>query len=233
MYGMREQLQRSAEEIAEDEELFRRYGAWSPLDPPGLAELMSGFERPWWVVGGWAIEALTGAPREHEDIDLSILACDIPALRKHVGDRWHLWSNDGGTLRPLNDRFPDVLNVESQIWCRASAQDPWVLDLPITPDRDGLWTNKRLPDHVVPVEEATWVAEGGIRYLRPEIVLLYKAVLQRPKDDRDLGRTWPLLGEAQREWLRSAVRHLYPEHRWLSGSGNSVESRDPSQKGET
>ena len=154
---------------------------------------MAGFERPWWIVGGWSIEAFTGVLREHEDVDLSILACDVPALRAHVGDAWNLWSMDGGTMRPLNDTFPEVLNVESQIWVRRSALDPWIIDLPITPDRDGLWTNKRDPDHVVPLEEATWVAADGIRYLRPEITLLYKAVLHRPKDDRDLAVTWPLL----------------------------------------
>lgn len=211
----REPLPRTPEEQAEDEEFFRRYGAWSPLDPAGLQEFMAGFPRPWWVVGGWSIEAFTGAPREHEDVDLSILACDVPALREHVGDRWHLWSNHGGTLRPLDDRFPEPLSVESQIWVRASAQHPWVIDLPITPDRDGLWTNKRMPDHVASLEEVTWVARDGIRYLNPEIALLYKAALQRPKDDRDLARTWPMLEAGARAWLRDAVRALYPDHGWL------------------
>jgi hypothetical protein len=212
---VREPLDRTPEEVAEDEEFFRRYGHWEPLDPPGLADFMSGFEGPWWIVGGWAIEAFTGAPREHEDVDLSILARDIPLLREHVGDRWHLWSNYGGTLRPLNDKHPEVLDVRSQIWVRASAQDPWIIDLPITPDRDGLWTSKRMPDHVVPLEEATWVATDGIRYQNPEIVLLFKAVLHRPKDDRDFDRTWPLLAPDRQAWLRDAVRRLYPDHPWL------------------
>jgi hypothetical protein len=154
-------------------------------------------------------------PREHEDVDLSILACDIPAFRAHVGDDWCLWSNHGGTLRPLDDRFPEVLDVRSQIWVRRSAHDPWVIDLPITPDREGLWTNKRDPGHELPVEEATWVAGDGIRYLRPEISLLYKAALHRPKDDRDLRVTWPLLGEREQRWLRDTVRRLYPDHPWL------------------
>jgi len=211
----REPLPRSAEEIAEDEAFFRRYGAWAPLDPAALQEFMVGFPRPWWIVGGWSIEAFTEAPREHEDVDLSILACDVPAFREHVGDRWHLWSNHGGTLRPLDDRFPEPLSVESQIWVRASARDPWVIDLPITPDRDGLWTNKRMRGHVAPLEQVTWVAGDGIRYLRPEITLLYKAALQRPKDDRDLDRTWPLLAPAARTWLREAVHELYPDHAWL------------------
>jgi hypothetical protein len=211
----REPLAQSPEERAEDERFFRWYGAWEPLDPAGVAAFMAGFSRPWWLVGGWAIEAFTRVPREHEDVDLSILACDIPAFRAHVGDAWCLWSNDGGTLRPLDDRFPEVLDVRSQIWVRRAADEPWVIDLPITPDRDGLWTNKRDPDHTLPVEEATWVAGDGIRYLRPEISLLYKARLHRPKDDRDLRVTWPLLGAQEQTWLRDTVRRLYPDHPWL------------------
>jgi hypothetical protein len=199
----------------DDEAFFRLYGDWAPLDPPQLAAFMAGFPRPWWIVGGWSIDAFTGTPREHEDVDLSILACDIPALREHVGDRWHLWSNHGGTLRPLNDDHPEVLDVGSQIWIRASARDPWIIDLPITPDRDGMWTNKRLADDVRPLDRATWVAGDGIRYLNPEITLLFKARLGRPKDDVDLARTWSRLGREQRAWLRDAVRRLHPEHAWL------------------
>jgi hypothetical protein len=211
----REPLVRSAEEEADDQAFFRRYGAWAPFDPARLAAFMAGFPRPWWIVGGWAIEAFTGVPREHEDVDLSILACDVPALRAHVGDAWHLWSNHGGTLRPLDDRFPEPLSNESQIWVRRSAQDPWVVDLPITPDRDGLWSNKRMPDHVAPVEEVTFVADDGLRYLDPEICLLYKAVLHRPKDDRDLDRCLPLLSGPARRWLAESVARLYPQHAWL------------------
>ena len=194
----RQPLHRTPEEVAEDEEFFRWYGPWAPLDPDGVADFMAGFGRPWWIVGGWSIEAFTGVPREHE------------------GDRWNLWSNHGGTLRPFDDRFPEVLDTSSQVWVRRSASDPWVIDLPITPDRDGLWTNKRDPDHVAPLDEVTWVAASGIRYLLPEVTLLYKAVLHRPKDDRDLAVTWPLLDDRAREWLREAVARLYPEHAWLA-----------------
>jgi hypothetical protein len=177
---------------------------------------MAGFERSWWIVGGWAIEAFTGIEREHEDVDLSILACDVPALRAHVGERWHLWSNAGGTLRPLDDRFPDVLDREGQIWVREHAQAPWVIDLPLTPDTDGRWTSKRLPGHVAPVAEVTWVAADGLRYLAPEIVLHFKARSGRPKDDLDLARALPLLDDVRRAWLRDAVRRTEPGHRWLA-----------------
>ena len=221
MDDAREPLHRTPEEIAEDEEFYRWYGPWAPLDPDGLVEFMAGFTRPWWIVGGWSIEAFTGRPREHEDVDLSILACDLPAFREHVGDAWNLWSSHGGTLRPFSDRHPEVLDVGSQVWIRRSARDPWVIDLPITPDRDGLWTSKRDPEHVAALEDVTWVDGRGVRYLRPEITLLYKAVLRRPKDDRDLAVTWPLLGAAAQEWLREAVGRLYPEHPWLGGTMES------------
>ena len=152
-------------------------------------------------------------------MDLSILACDLTAFREHVGHEWNLWSNHGGTLRPFNDRHPEVLDVRSQVWVRRSAADPWIVDLVITPDRDGLWTSKRDPDHVAPIEEVTWVADDGVRYLRPEVTLLYKAALHRPKDDRDLALTWPLLDRESRAWLREAVGRLYPDHPWLGQIG--------------
>jgi hypothetical protein len=51
------------------------------------------------------------------------------------------------------------------------------------------------------------------------VTLLYMAVLHRPKDDRDLEVTWPLLDDASRDWLRAAVARLYPGHAWLAGMG--------------
>jgi hypothetical protein len=202
----------------EDAEFYRWYGTWRPLDPPGVAALMAGFDRPWWLVGGWSIEAFTGAAREHEDVDLSILACDGPAFRAHLGDAWTPWSNHGGTLRPLSDRFQEPFQADSQIWLRRDASSPWEVDLPITPDRDGLWTNKRWSSHVAPLDDVTWVADDGIRYVRPEITLHFKARLLRPKDERDLEVAVPLLTEDQRTWLHGAITATEgPDHSWLPG----------------
>ena len=91
--AVREPLELSAEERAEDatgSTALRPVRA--PFDLAGVVDFFAGFDRPWWLVGGWSIEAFTRAPREHEDVDVSILACDAPALREFVGDRWHLWT---------------------------------------------------------------------------------------------------------------------------------------------
>lgn len=209
-------LLRNAAEKAQEDQFLALYGAWAPLSPPELARELAGFPRPWWVVGGWAIEAATGYRREHEDTDISLLACDVPALVSHVSGRWQVWNNVGGVLHPLGGQWKDVDDPQSQLWLRANAAAPWVVDIPLTPDRDGLWTNKRIPEHVAPLQDVTWVAGDGVRYLNPEIVLLYKARLQRPKDDLDLAATRPVLSAEARAWLHGALSRIAPGHAWLS-----------------
>ncbi len=83
-----------------------------------------------WVVGGWAIEAATGYRREHEDTDVSILASDVPAFVEFMKGRWHVWRNVGGVLHPLGDRWPTVDDPRSQLWLRADASSPWMVDVP-------------------------------------------------------------------------------------------------------
>jgi hypothetical protein len=208
-------LRRTPEEQAEEDAFQALYGAWAPLTPAELAAEMRGFDRPWWIVGGWAIEAATGLRREHEDIDMSILACDVPALVAFMRGRWHVWNNVGGVLQPLGERRPDVDEPGSQLWLRASASDPWVLDIPLTPDADGRWTNKVLTGHTAPVADVTWVAEDGLRYLLPEIVLVYKARLRRPKDEPDFAAALPILTPSRRAWMRTALTAAVPGHPWL------------------
>lgn len=212
---MRAPLDLTPEEQAEEDYWVGLYGAFEPLDLAGVRDFFDGFDRPWWLVGGWSVELFTGVEREHEDLDVSILACDVPALRDFVAGRWHLWTIDEGALRPMTDRFRDLPDPESQLWVRRDGSSPWVMDLPVTPDVDGLWRSKRMPEHVAPLEEVTWVSDAGIRVINPEISLLFKARLERSKDRRDLAAALPLLADDRREWLRDAVRRLHPGHAWL------------------
>ena len=212
---MREPLELSPEERAEDDYWVALYGRFEPLGVAGVVDFFAGFDRPWWLVGGWAVEAFTGARREHEDIDVSMLACDVPAFREFVGDRWHLWSITNGAMLPLTDRWPDLPAPDCQIWVRRDAASPWVMDIPVTPDVDGRWQNKRLLEHVAPLNEVTWVTDDGVRVLNAEIALLFKARLERTKDHRDLARALPLLSDRQRAWLHDRVREQWPDHDWL------------------
>jgi hypothetical protein len=198
----------------EDLAFTRIYGSWEVLSPAQVQQLMAGFPAPWWIVGGHAIEAFTGVQRGHEDLDLVIFSHDFPHLRAQLGDRFHLWSNTGGTFRFIDDRHPEPQDPLSQIWVREHALAPWIIDCPLNPSVDGRWQSKRDPELVADLDEVTWVADDGIRYLNPEIVLHYKATQRRAKDEIDLANTWPRLGGAQRRWLRDAVARLDPGHPW-------------------
>ena len=190
------------------------YGDWDPLTPGQLRDHMTGFRGPWWVVGGHAIEAFTGVPRWHEDIDLVVFTEDVPALRTQFAGVFHLWSQDGGVFRILDDEHPEPLDPLSQVWMRRNARSPWRVDCILNPQDDGRWVSKRDPAHVADLDEVTWVADDGVRYLMPEVTLLFKAKPARRKDEVDLASSWPLLSVERRTWLRDAVRRLHPQHPW-------------------
>ncbi|MFF5625294.1 nucleotidyltransferase domain-containing protein [Microbacterium sp. NPDC012755] len=196
----------------------RWYGPWEPLTPATIADFLDGFDRPWWIVGGWALEKATGVSRAHEDMDVSVAHSDAEALRIFLRDRgWTTWNADSGWLRPFDDRFREIRS-DSGIWVRADATSPWVLDIPLTPFRGGRWTNKRLPEQEHDLDEVTWIGEDGLRYLNPEIVLFMKMWQSRAKDVLDAERTLHLLSAPQKHWLAAAVGAVDPEHPWAEVS---------------
>lgn len=198
----------------EDRAFTDVYGDWDPLTPGELRDYMEGFPAPWWVVGGHAVEAFTGVRRVHEDIDLVIFSDDVPALRAQFAGVFHLWSNFGGTFRIIDDDHPEPLDPLSQVWMRVDARSPWRVDCPLNPRKDGRWVSKRDETFVADLEEVTWVAGDGVRYLNPEVVLHYKAAHARAKDVIDRDNVLPLLSDGRRAWLADAVRRTYPDHAW-------------------
>lgn len=71
----------------------------------------------------------------------------------------------------------------------------------------------------LPLDGATWVDGEGIRYIDPEILLLFKARQARPKDEADFGAIEPRLDEGQRTWLRDTLAQVHPGHAWLARLG--------------
>lgn len=195
------------------EEFARWYGRWEPLTPTTIGAFMEGFDRPWWIIGGWSIEVFTGVPRSHEDMDISILDSDATAFREFLGDRWTAWNVDEGWFRPFDDRFPEV-RPDSQVWIRRDAGSPWILDVPFTPDTGGRWTSKRNLEHTERLQDVTWIAPDGLRYARPEVSLMFKAAQVREKDRIDAANTLPRLDERARGWLAAAISRIDPEHPW-------------------
>jgi hypothetical protein len=206
----------------DDAEFDRLYGRWESLDPAGVQALLADFPAPWWVVGGWAIEAFSGVSRPHHDCDVVIFRRDLPALVDLVAGRYDLWSVGSGALRPITEAWPEPHPEAGQVWLRENAAAPWVVDCLINEDRDGRWVSRR-EEWSAPLEEVTWVAEDGIRYQNPEVVLHHKALQDQPKDRADRDAALPRMSEAERTWLRDAVRRVYgDDHPWLPVLGRAA-----------
>ncbi|MGO4599961.1 nucleotidyltransferase domain-containing protein [Terrabacter sp. 2RAF25] len=193
-------------------EFERIYGPVRPWTPAQARDVLDGIDVPWWVAGGWAIEAFTGVARPHEDIDLSVFRRDLPALRTFLEPRFHLWAaSDEGLLHLAPGRA--MPEHAGQVWVREHALAPWSCEFVVNQDLDGRWQSKRDPSFSAPLEDVTWERDG-VRYLAPELALSHKVATGRPKDDDDLAAALPLLSPRQRDFLADFVRTHAPEHPW-------------------
>jgi hypothetical protein len=183
------------------------------MSPVDVAALFDRAPFPWWIAGGLAIEAAGGARRPHWDTDVAVLRHDLEARRDWLAD-FHLWEVEGGTLRPLlrSDRSsPD----RDQLWVRRDASSPWLLDLLLSPSEGEEWLFKR--DHSVRRRlDEIGHSVAGVSYLRPSIVLLFKAKAHRAKDDDDLSSLLSQLSDDERRWLAVALLKEQPDHPWLA-----------------
>lgn len=191
-------------------------GRWEPLRPVEAAELLSGCRAPWWIAGGYAIDAFVGVTerRPHDDLDVGLLARDQEVVRRAL-DGWDAWCADPpGTLRPwlAGERLPEPVH---DVWLRRHARDSWRLALLLNPAAGDEWLYRRDPRVRRPLAGLIWRAEG-IPYLAPEVQLLFKAKTMRDKDELDFGDAEPLLAGDQRAWLRRALHVAHPGHPWLA-----------------
>lgn len=191
----------------------RWYGPWAMVKPDDVAPLFDGLDVPWWVNGGWAIEAFAAVRREHGDIDLGVFRRDAEAVIGHFSARFHVWAVGDGALKPVRTAA-ELPSWASGLWIREHSTAPWLLDFQLTEDRHGEWVCGRDPSLVLPLSEATW--EGrGIRYLRPELVLLFKAKHNAARDEADLVATLPWLDAAGRHRCADLIGRVHPDHPWL------------------
>jgi len=206
----------------DDAEFEKLYGTWTARTPADVAALFADYPGTWWIAGGWTLEAFTGVSRHHEDIDPAVLRDELPLLRRHLAGRLHVWMAASGSLTPLraDDRpeaSADDLLVEgcNQVWTRPDASQPWEYDILISPGTKDEWVYRRDASIRMPLVDALWERDG-IRYLQPEIQLLYKARGRRPKDDADFEATLPFLDAGRRAWLYEALAQTIPAHAWIS-----------------
>ncbi len=179
---------------------------------------MDGFERPWYVAGGWAIDLhLDHVTRTHSDIDIVVARDGQESLRRHFSG-WELrYAVPGprGTLHP----WPGGRRLEPPIHeLHAERKEPSPARLEfLLHDQSGeLWTYRRDPAVRRSIDTIGFRSPHGIPYLAPVIVLLYKAKEPRPIDERDFEAVLPRLDEDDRRWLARALERCHPGHDWTA-----------------
>lgn len=189
---------------------------WDPMYPDEVLELLGGLEVPWWLAGGWAIEAFVGRPlRDHGDTDVVIRRDDQLRVQEYLSD-WdlHKTKQPGLAPWPRGEILPPGVN---DVWCRPAPARPWRLQLMLLETKGDAWIFRRDSGIRGPLAELGRMATSGIRYLRPEVQLLYKA---RPesiaKDEIDFAAAEPLLVGSERTWLKKCLERRFPSgHRWI------------------
>lgn len=75
---------------------------WDPWTPSDLAPHLRGIGKPWYVVGGWALDLWQRKQtRDHEDLEFCILRDDFEAFQRRLL-AYPLYAAIQGRLTPLD-----------------------------------------------------------------------------------------------------------------------------------
>ncbi|MFC4127193.1 nucleotidyltransferase domain-containing protein [Nocardia rhizosphaerae] len=196
---------------------------WDPWTPGVVAARLGSCPAPWAVAGGWALDLFAGGiSRAHADIEIAVPRARFTEIATAFAE--YEWDIVGeGRLWPYA-RAADRLDLH-QTWLRDPFTGSFHLDVFREPHRDDTWICRREPSITLPYTELIRVTRSGIPYLIPEVVLLFKAKANRPKDDADFRRVLPLLSGDRRARLASWLARIHPGHRWLSATGAPAQLR--------
>jgi hypothetical protein len=188
---------------------------WEPWSPPQIARRLRRVDAPWGITAGWALELFVGESwRNHEDLEIAVPAARFDEVRAALPEL-EFWVPVGDErLRPFVEPTKDP--ASQQTWGLERAAPAWRLDVFREPSAGATWICRRDAAIRLPYAKLLERTIDRIPFVRPEVVLLFKAKHVRDKDEEDFGVVLPRLDRARRGWLRDALCRVHPEHPWLA-----------------
>jgi aminoglycoside-2''-adenylyltransferase len=186
---------------------------WEPWSPSEVVQRLEGVDAPWAFAGGWALDLFRGeVTREHEDVEIAVPAGAFHLIRDALAG--YEFDVVGAARRwPLSDKH--AFEVIHQTWARDPVTGTYRLDVFREPHDGDTWICRRDRGIRRPYAELLRRTPEGLPYVAPEVVLLFKARLMRPKDEMDFAGTLPLLDEPSRSWLLDSLARVHPGHAWI------------------
>lgn len=182
-----------------------------------ISEELAGLAAPWYISSGWALDLFLGrVTRVHHDVDVVIDREDQLHLQGYLSERgWKFVTPYNQRLEP----WPPHMRIAMPRHQVHAHREGGFIDFLLTDLQPTVWHYRRNPVIVRHRERAFLTTQEGIRYLAPELVLLFKARStsgkERGKDHEDFLNVYPQLNAEARAWLRWALTATEPGHGWL------------------
>ena len=220
----------------------------SPSERPAPVELVAGlmstYQHPWFLCGGWAVDSWLGrVTRDHGDIDVSVFHDDQRALFDHLAD-WHLIAHDpnvpGATTELWNGRpldLPAHIHARPRDPQNLDALNRWVksglkeerdgrdLEIILNARANGGWLLNEQPLIALPLDRAIQRSPWGLPTAAPEALLFYKATAYLGQGNRFNAAAKDLEDEAD---FRALAPTLSADgRRWLHDAIEAVRPGHP------
>lgn len=182
-----------------------------------VAEELSDYPGPWHIGGGWALDLLLGqVSRVHHDVDVQVARADQLVLQDYLTARgWKLLTPFDGQLEP----WPRHMRLELPRHQVHAHRQGRFIDFLLAELDGGVWRYRRDPSIIQDVSRIGLRSEGGIPFLAPELVLLFKSKnttgKERSKDQADFDQICSTLAPERQAWLRWTLLALNPSHPWI------------------
>lgn len=175
---------------------------------------MRDFKPSWFVAGGWAIDLFLGKEtRPHQDIEVAIFRKDQIALhdyfegwllQKIVNGEQVIWHRDERLTLPTHE-----------LHCFNKTAQPPQIEILLNESNETDWLYRRNQKIRLSLAKVCLESSAGVKFLCPEVVLLYKSKNPRAKDEQDFQAVVKYLDAEQKEWLKDAIKVCNSEHRWI------------------
>jgi hypothetical protein len=193
-------------------ELAHDAASWRPWSPGETAARLRHVRAPWAVAAGWGLELFVGSSwRGHEDIEIAVPATAFAEVAAALPELEFWVPAEDERLRPLADA-PEGAH---QTWGLDPGAGAWRLDVFREPSTGDTWICRRDDAIRMPYAELVERTAAGIPFVRPEVVLLFKAKRSREKDETDFEAVLPRLDPGRRAWLAGALERVHAGHPWL------------------